>query len=244
MKEVFPEPELELHPLPRPRRLAVEVQARPEHPPALGDRARLPDRGDLLARRPVVLLEPARERAGEPPGPLGHRAGGRTSSTTSPAASCPPTSSPSATSTDFKEDRPKPGALRIAKLRHAGDWNIAPLAIPNLTTTLRDKLKFDVVINHKELFARDPEPGPLPLDLPPRPDGGRLLRGGPDRPPPPPVPRRRDPLRRRRLREPRVRRLVPPLRRRPDARPPPGPDPQGRRLLHPEARLRPVRRPV
>ncbi len=57
---------------------------------------------------------------------------------------------------DFKEDRPRRGALRIAKLRHAGDWNIAPLAIPNLTTALRDKLKFDVVINHKELFPRDP----------------------------------------------------------------------------------------
>jgi hypothetical protein len=57
---------------------------------------------------------------------------------------------------DFKQDRPRPGALRIAKLRHAGDWNVAPLAVPNLTTHLRDKLKFDVVINHKELFARDP----------------------------------------------------------------------------------------
>jgi hypothetical protein len=57
---------------------------------------------------------------------------------------------------DFKEDHPRRGALRIAKLRHAGDWNIAPLAIPNLTTALRDKLKFDVVINHKELFPRDP----------------------------------------------------------------------------------------
>ncbi len=57
---------------------------------------------------------------------------------------------------DFKDDHPRSGALRIAKLRHAGDWNIAPLAIPNLTTALRDKLKFDVVINHKELFPRDP----------------------------------------------------------------------------------------
>jgi hypothetical protein len=57
---------------------------------------------------------------------------------------------------DFKQDHPRRGALRIGKLRHAGDWNIAPLAIPNLTTALRDKLKFDVVINHKELFPRDP----------------------------------------------------------------------------------------
>ncbi len=64
---------------------------------------------------------------------------------------------------DFKEDRPKRGALRIAKLRHAGDWNIAPLAIPNLTTTLRDRFKFDVVINHKELFASDPSLVHYPL---------------------------------------------------------------------------------
>ena len=64
---------------------------------------------------------------------------------------------------DFKDDRPRRGALRIAKLRHAGDWNVAPLAIPNLTTTLRDKLKFDVVINHKELFPRDPSLVHYPL---------------------------------------------------------------------------------
>ena len=64
---------------------------------------------------------------------------------------------------DFKLAPGKRGALRIAKLRHAGDWNIAPLAIPNLTTTLRDKLKFDVVINHKELFPRDPNLVHYPL---------------------------------------------------------------------------------
>ncbi|WP_435005744.1 DUF4159 domain-containing protein [Tundrisphaera lichenicola] len=64
---------------------------------------------------------------------------------------------------DFKSEVPRRGALQIAKLRHAGDWNIAPLAIPNLTTTLRDKLKFDVVINHKELFPRDPNLVHYPL---------------------------------------------------------------------------------
>jgi hypothetical protein len=51
---------------------------------------------------------------------------------------------------------PKGGALYIAKLRHAGDWNIAPLAIPNLSTILKQKFKYDVVINHRELFPRDP----------------------------------------------------------------------------------------
>src|SRR5262249_21297808 len=59
--------------------------------------------------------------------------------------------------TDFKGDAPKRGALRIAKLKHAGDWNIAPQAIPNLMEALRKPpLSFDVVITQKDLFARDP----------------------------------------------------------------------------------------
>ena len=67
---------------------------------------------------------------------------------------------------EAKNFRPEParrGALRIAKLKHAGDWNVAPLAIPNLTSTLRDKLKFDVVINHKELIPTDPNLVHYPL---------------------------------------------------------------------------------
>ena len=48
---------------------------------------------------------------------------------------------------------PKRGALRIAKLKHAGDWNIAPQAIPNLMEALRrPPLNFDVVITQKDLF--------------------------------------------------------------------------------------------
>jgi hypothetical protein len=58
---------------------------------------------------------------------------------------------------DFKADPAKRGALRIAKLQHAGQWNVAPLAVPNLMDALRKPpLSFDVVINHKELFPRDP----------------------------------------------------------------------------------------
>ncbi len=57
---------------------------------------------------------------------------------------------------DFKADSPKRGALRIAKLRHAGDWNIAPKAIPNLMETLRNPpLNYDVVRSQKELFPQD-----------------------------------------------------------------------------------------
>ena len=63
----------------------------------------------------------------------------------------------------FRIEPAKRGALRIAKLKHGGDWNIAPLAIPNLTSTLRDKLKFDVVINHKELVPTDPNLVHYPL---------------------------------------------------------------------------------
>ena len=58
---------------------------------------------------------------------------------------------------DFRTDSPRRGALRIAKLHHAGDWNVAPLAVPNLMDALRKPpLSFDVVINHKELFPGDP----------------------------------------------------------------------------------------
>ena len=47
--------------------------------------------------------------------------------------------------------------LRIAKLKHGGDWNIAPQAIPNLMEVLRKPpLSFDVVISQKELLPRDP----------------------------------------------------------------------------------------
>ncbi len=64
---------------------------------------------------------------------------------------------------DFKAESPRRGALHIAKLQHGGDWNVAPLAIPNLTTTLRDALKYHVVINHKSLAPRDPNLVNYPL---------------------------------------------------------------------------------
>ena len=50
----------------------------------------------------------------------------------------------------------KRGALYIAKLKHAGDWNVAPMAIPSLTSLLKERLGMDVVINHKAIIPRDP----------------------------------------------------------------------------------------
>ena len=58
---------------------------------------------------------------------------------------------------DIKPNAPKRGAFRIAKLKHAGDWNIAPRAIPNLMDALRKPpFGFNVVLTQKELFPRDP----------------------------------------------------------------------------------------
>ena len=50
----------------------------------------------------------------------------------------------------------KRGAPYIAKLKHPGDWNVAPMAIPSLTSLLKERLGMDVVINHKAIIARDP----------------------------------------------------------------------------------------
>jgi hypothetical protein len=58
---------------------------------------------------------------------------------------------------NLKKDAPRRGALRIAKLKHAGDWNIAPQAIPNLMDALRKPpFKLDVVMTQKDLIPSDP----------------------------------------------------------------------------------------
>jgi hypothetical protein len=57
---------------------------------------------------------------------------------------------------DFQIDSPRRGALRIAKLKHAVDWNIASRAIPNLMDALRKPpLNFDVVLHQRDLAPDD-----------------------------------------------------------------------------------------
>ncbi len=52
----------------------------------------------------------------------------------------------------------KRGAIRVGKLKYAGDWNIAPLAIPNLMDALgKPPYLFNVVVKQKDLFPRDPD---------------------------------------------------------------------------------------
>ena len=62
-----------------------------------------------------------------------------------------------------RHEPPKRGALHIAKLRHAGDWNVAPMSVPHLTTALRDRVGVDVVIDHHELLPSDPNLVNYPL---------------------------------------------------------------------------------
>ncbi len=64
---------------------------------------------------------------------------------------------------DFRPESARRGALQIAKLKHAGDWNVAPLAVPNLMVAIREGLKLDVVINHKDLLPKDPNLVNFPL---------------------------------------------------------------------------------
>ena len=64
---------------------------------------------------------------------------------------------------NFRPEIAKRGALQVAKLIHAGDWNLAPLAMPNLMTTLRDKLRFDVVLSQRDMLATDPNLLNFPL---------------------------------------------------------------------------------
>jgi hypothetical protein len=48
-------------------------------------------------------------------------------------------------------------ALQIAKLMHAGDWNVAPQAIPNLIDALhKQPISSGLAVTPKDLFARDP----------------------------------------------------------------------------------------
>jgi hypothetical protein len=58
---------------------------------------------------------------------------------------------------EAKEEPRKRGALRVARLKHAGDWNLAPRAVPNLMDSLRKPpFDFNVMLTQKDLFLRDP----------------------------------------------------------------------------------------
>lgn len=49
------------------------------------------------------------------------------------------------------------GFLKVAQLRHDGDWQPAPRAMPNLMSYLRDKARLDVALQTETLRPRDPD---------------------------------------------------------------------------------------
>jgi hypothetical protein len=163
MKELFPEPEYDLHPLDNDHpvwrakwRLNANVH---------------PLWGIEHGCRTVVIYSPAdlscywNQMESQPDNPIVIKANrvGQNVVDYVTGRELPADKLEVRTTTKFAAEGAKRGALHIAKLKHAGDWNIAPLAIPNLATLLRDKLQFDVVINHREILPRDPNLANYPL---------------------------------------------------------------------------------
>lgn len=54
------------------------------------------------------------------------------------------------------EDEIKRNYLQVAKLRHGGDWNPAPMAVRNLAASLHDIAKVDVVRQQRDMDLLDP----------------------------------------------------------------------------------------
>jgi hypothetical protein len=57
---------------------------------------------------------------------------------------------------DFGENKVRRNFLEIAKIKHNGDWNIAPKAVRNLMGSLKDVVKVDVVGAQREISLEDP----------------------------------------------------------------------------------------
>ena len=157
MKEIFPEPEYELHPL------------APDHAVWRAKHLLTPDIHPLWGIehgcRTVVIYSPGdlscywnqMETQPENPQVIKAQRVGQNVIDYATGRELPADKLAVRELTKFEKETPKRGALHIAKLRHAGEWNVAPMAVPNLTTFLRDKLKFDVVLNHREVLTpRDP----------------------------------------------------------------------------------------
>ena len=141
---------------------------------------------------------------------------------------------------NLRAEPPKRGALRIAKLMHAGDWNIARQAIPNLMDALRTAALQLERRGHAERPVRPrSQHGVLSPDLHPRPRVAFVSQGRSRRSAQPSRPRRGHALRRRGLRQRRVRCLVPPVRDRAAADQSPGSDP-ARTTIYTQPRSAPI----
>lgn len=64
---------------------------------------------------------------------------------------------------NIPEDEIRRNYLQIAKIRHNGDWNPAPLAVRNLMLSLREIAKIDVVAQERPIDVLDPNLANYPL---------------------------------------------------------------------------------
>ncbi len=64
---------------------------------------------------------------------------------------------------DAGEDKIRRNFLQIAKIRHGGDWNLAPRAVRNLMQALREQAKIDVVGQQRDMPLLDPNLTNYPL---------------------------------------------------------------------------------
>ena len=215
MKEIFPEPELQLHPL------------LPEHPVWRAKHELNPESHPLWGIehgcRTVVIYSPTdlscywnqSEHSPNNAAVINAVKVGQNVIDYATGREMPADKLTVREIRDLKKDAPKRGALRIAKLKHAGDWNIAPQAIPNLMDALRKPPTQLRRGHHAEgpLPSRS-QPDLLPADLHPRPRLHRFPQGGSRGAAAAHRAGRRDALRRCGLRERHVRRDVSPIRRR------------------------------
>ncbi|MGL5094873.1 MAG: DUF4159 domain-containing protein, partial [Planctomycetia bacterium] len=61
------------------------------------------------------------------------------------------------------EDMVQRNFLQIAKIRHNGDWNLAPRAVRNLMSSLKEMVKVDVVRQQRDVDLLDPNLFNYPL---------------------------------------------------------------------------------
>ena len=157
MTEIFPEPEYRLRPLGEDHPVwRAKHMLNPSIHPLWGIEHGCRTVVIYSADRPVVLLESVRDHTGEC---RGHQVdqGGTERDRLRDRPRDAGRQARRSRHSQFQGGCAKRNAFRMAKLKHAGDWNVAPQAIPNLMDALRKPpYKFDVVITQKDLFPRDP----------------------------------------------------------------------------------------
>ena len=173
MKEIFPEEEYKLRPLSEDHPVwRAKHLLSPEIHPLWGIEHGCRTVVIYSPHGPLLLLEPVRAQSRPTPAVIKAIKVGQNVIDYATGREMPADKLTIREVHNFKADAPKRGALRIAKLKHAGDWNVAPQAIPNLMDALRKPPYQLRRRDHSEgsVSARS-QPDLLPAHLHPRPGG-------------------------------------------------------------------------